>query len=1192
MIIKPTAPGGRRAITARLGGHARVWMTLLLVCAMTVSTVALAGEAAAATPTFGVEVGYDGTGWDAGGNPTAATCRITGTGGDNSAHDGVVCTNDDVGYNWTYSIPANTAVTATFVQTLPANTRWNASDVQQCQGGSSFSYTGTGSISADGLTLTCTITWPSSANSVAGSIPVSAHVLATFPNGAPLHTVLSVDGTPFSPADVTVRSQSQVDLRKTALIISSGGNNYYDILVGIAGINTLNTDNPKGIAALTSPITLTDVLQPAGVTGSPATTALQSCYTHPYTSDPQVAPGAAGSWTCSQPGGPGTPIQITITGADTSGEGSPAIAGGTTVLAGAILVRIPKSAFTTAVQFYDQLTGFDPTDVNGQSNYGTGFEPGGAPGDTCLNPAKNNNCAVTAISLTYHSVLQKAISFRVPPVLPEVSPGVPYVTPNQRFYSWLRVSTSQPVTDLVVCDIIDPSKQQVDLSAPSYKFPFYPSGDLATNVTVQYTNRPFASDAERSAANCGTANDTTTDGPWFSDLTAAGGAANVTGIRLILPSYDPGAQGQFIPYFPMRNVETTPGAHVFDWASFADPAGILRTSGQYVVSDSILSLTKRAVASNGSTTTAAPAGSSLGYELTPTFISSLPDPQTLTIVDDLPNCELSPTVDAGSPWTLTVTRAADYGPDGIPCTGDDGAGMQVRFDTTAPVNPNSPPLLRYHVQIASNALNNTPQTNTAVISSPGNGQPASQRDASTTVNLLGASEIKMIKTADNATAQPGDPVDYRLVWSNTSNTSVGTTRWIDVLPYNGDARGTVISGSLALSAVEILGTPTADVTLEYTAAAPASVNPDPSVAGSTVWCTAAQFGSSGCPADLAAATALRVTVGNLSSGRVGGVHLTLTPTGEQAGDTYRNNVGPGRAANLTAAVPPSQTATVDLVASSIGDLVWWDHNRNGVQDPGEPGIPNVTVHYQGVTSGNVTTDANGHYTVPGLRAGDYRVTVTGGLPPGAAPVYDLDNGTTGANSDSGTFTLALGADRTDVDFGYAANETVTTAISSGPNAVAGAVVHDSVTFTGGLHGTYTPRLLGPVAPNNAGTCAGLDWSSATVVTDPAMAVNADGTLSTPSHALGAIGCYTYAGTFQGPGGITITLVTGDPTETALVTRRTPTVTTTASTNNAGPGTVISDSVAITGLGAANPATLTWQFIGPVPPSPSGSCAGL
>jgi hypothetical protein len=64
--------------------------------------------------------------------------------------------------------------------------------------------------------------------------------------------------------------------------------------------------------------------------------------------------------------------------------------------------------------------------------------------------------------------------------------------------------------------------------------------------------------------------------------------------------------------------------------------------------------------------------------------------------------------------------------------------------------------------------------------------------------------------------------------------------------------------------------------------------------------------------------------------------------------------------------------------ASLGDFVWEDMDADGIQDPGELGVPGVTVElYQGcVASGahmTTTTDANGNYLFQDLTPGDYTV---------------------------------------------------------------------------------------------------------------------------------------------------------------------------------------------------------------------------
>jgi len=66
-------------------------------------------------------------------------------------------------------------------------------------------------------------------------------------------------------------------------------------------------------------------------------------------------------------------------------------------------------------------------------------------------------------------------------------------------------------------------------------------------------------------------------------------------------------------------------------------------------------------------------------------------------------------------------------------------------------------------------------------------------------------------------------------------------------------------------------------------------------------------------------------------------------------------------------------------SDSIGDRVWYDANRNGIQDPGEPGIGGVSVNLEnsgGTMIDTTVTDAQGMYLFPNLSDGSYRVCFT------------------------------------------------------------------------------------------------------------------------------------------------------------------------------------------------------------------------
>ncbi|NJL59037.1 MAG: hypothetical protein HC887_04680, partial [Desulfobacteraceae bacterium] len=88
--------------------------------------------------------------------------------------------------------------------------------------------------------------------------------------------------------------------------------------------------------------------------------------------------------------------------------------------------------------------------------------------------------------------------------------------------------------------------------------------------------------------------------------------------------------------------------------------------------------------------------------------------------------------------------------------------------------------------------------------------------------------------------------------------------------------------------------------------------------------------------------------------------------------------------------------------SSLGDRVWYDTDKDGIQDAGENGISGVTVTLKDA-SGNIiattTTDGSGNYLFSGLAAGDYVITFE---PPSGYHLSPMSQGgDTAKDSDAG-----------------------------------------------------------------------------------------------------------------------------------------------------------------------------------------------
>lgn len=108
-----------------------------------------------------------------------------------------------------------------------------------------------------------------------------------------------------------------------------------------------------------------------------------------------------------------------------------------------------------------------------------------------------------------------------------------------------------------------------------------------------------------------------------------------------------------------------------------------------------------------------------------------------------------------------------------------------------------------------------------------------------------------------------------------------------------------------------------------------------------------------------------------------------------------------------------------VVPANVGNWVWYDANANGMQDPGELGVPNVLVTLYNSTGSQLetrVTDANGYYYFNDVYPGDYYLKFT--LPAGYSfspfygPGYDNKaNPNPGPNlGETAIFNLSPGED--------------------------------------------------------------------------------------------------------------------------------------------------------------------------------------
>jgi hypothetical protein len=140
--------------------------------------------------------------------------------------------------------------------------------------------------------------------------------------------------------------------------------------------------------------------------------------------------------------------------------------------------------------------------------------------------------------------------------------------------------------------------------------------------------------------------------------------------------------------------------------------------------------------------------------------------------------------------------------------------------------------------------------------------------------------------------------------------------------------------------------------------------------------------------------------------------------------------------------------------AELGDKVWYDTNKNGVQDAGEAGVQGVKVSLLDA-AGNVvttqTTDASGNYLFTSLKPGTYSVQFDKTTLPTGYVFTSKDVGSDAADSDADTSTGKT--IQTVLDSGES-DKTWDAGIVANPGSISGTVREDLDN-----NNTATPRSL-------------------------------------------------------------------------------------------------------------------------------------
>nr|MBC7245551.1 DUF11 domain-containing protein [Chloroflexota bacterium] len=307
------------------------------------------------------------------------------------------------------------------------------------------------------------------------------------------------------------------------------------------------------------------------------------------------------------------------------------------------------------------------------------------------------------------------------------------------------------------------------------------------------------------------------------------------------------------------------------------------------------------------------------------------------------------------------------------------------------------------------------------------GQTFGPRDSNTVNVTVFEPDVGIAKSVEPiGTLAPGNVVTYTLAFTNSAGAYSSTAYdvvIVDILPV-GLTYGGVLPGTPAPDSVVGTGPTTITWTL-------ASMAPGLSY---TYRFTATVNASIG--------TGVRIT----NTASIWGSTLPGVVPGERDGDNAPTNPR-----------YREESSAVSYTGGSLGNFVWYDDDRDGIQDVGEPGVPGVTVTLYtslGAVVAVTTTDANGLYLFEYLPPDDYYL------------VFTLPNGYVFTLQDQGV------DDTVDSDTNPATGQTATTNLALGENdwtwdagIYAPGIIGDTVwlDYDGdGIQGPGEPGLAGVV----------------------------------------------------------------------------------------------------------------------------------
>lgn len=264
------------------------------------------------------------------------------------------------------------------------------------------------------------------------------------------------------------------------------------------------------------------------------------------------------------------------------------------------------------------------------------------------------------------------------------------------------------------------------------------------------------------------------------------------------------------------------------------------------------------------------------------------------------------------------------------------------------------------------------------------------RTTTTSINIINLASYSLYKTTETPIIEKDAEAEFTVTALNKTDEDVNTFQLLDVLPYNGDQRGSSFSGDYKVKKITLKQTNTAtgeEITNDnlklYTSSAEevkTDVTAKDTDLGTTgIW----NEEISGNTIDQKL-TGFSV-VGKLPARTKLTIEITIKTNENEPLDTYQNAAT--AQINIGTEEIVSPTVKVQVVKRTLDGKIWFDSNKDGVINSGEEYLSGVIVtllnedgteakDIDGNEISEITTENDGYYKFENMVKGKYKVQIT------------------------------------------------------------------------------------------------------------------------------------------------------------------------------------------------------------------------